>query len=154
MYDRPELQVWHKGRVVLLGDAAHPTSPVRRQTTFIQGTLTELMHRQHLGQGANQAFEDIYHLVRLLTKHNPSAAPPSTELLETVFSEYEQLRFIRTSELVKGARKQGETVRVVSGEEACRARNEAVKAVYADEHFMKRWLEFFSHPFRMGESEI
>lgn len=111
------------------------------------------MRQQHLGQGANQAFEDIYHLVRLLTKHNPSAAAPSTELLETIFSEYEQLRIARTSELVKGARKQGE-VRVVSGEEKCKARNEAVKAVYADEKFMERWLEFFTHPFRMGESEI
>ena len=29
LYDRPELSTWHKGRVVLIGDAAHPTSPVR-----------------------------------------------------------------------------------------------------------------------------
>ena len=28
LYDRPELETWYKGRVVLLGDAAHPTSPV------------------------------------------------------------------------------------------------------------------------------
>lgn len=28
LYDRPELRSWFKGRVVLLGDAAHPTSPV------------------------------------------------------------------------------------------------------------------------------
>jgi hypothetical protein len=28
LYDRPELQCWHQGRVLLIGDAAHPTSPV------------------------------------------------------------------------------------------------------------------------------
>jgi 2-polyprenyl-6-methoxyphenol hydroxylase-like FAD-dependent oxidoreductase len=29
LYDRPELESWFKGRIVLLGDAAHPSSPVR-----------------------------------------------------------------------------------------------------------------------------
>lgn len=28
LYDRPELKTWHSGRVVLVGDAAHPTTPV------------------------------------------------------------------------------------------------------------------------------
>jgi salicylate hydroxylase len=28
LYDRPDLKSWFKGRIVLLGDAAHPTSPV------------------------------------------------------------------------------------------------------------------------------
>ncbi|KAI0661203.1 FAD/NAD-P-binding domain-containing protein [Cubamyces menziesii] len=103
LYDRPELQAWHKGRVVLLGDAAHPTSP-------------------HIGQGANQAFEDIYHLVRLLCKHNPSAVTPSTELLSKIFTQFEDLRIPRTSEFVKRARKLGE-LRVVHGVEECKKRN-------------------------------
>jgi salicylate hydroxylase len=41
--DRPPLQQWSKGRVTLLGDAAHPVVP-------------------SLGQGANMAFEDAHEL--------------------------------------------------------------------------------------------
>ncbi|KAG2143868.1 hypothetical protein BD769DRAFT_1625589 [Suillus cothurnatus] len=100
LYDRPELESWFKGRIVLLGDAAHPSSP-------------------HLGQGANQAFEDIYHFMRLLRKHIPSTNQLSTELLLRVFTDYQDLRLLRTSELVRGARQQGET-RVVEGVDAFR----------------------------------
>ncbi|KAG8996557.1 hypothetical protein FRB93_000699 [Tulasnella sp. JGI-2019a] len=111
LYDRPELSKWHHGRVVLLGDVAHPTSP-------------------HLGQGANQAFEDIYHLSRLLSLHIPSPTPSaaaSTAVLDTIFTEFETLRITRTSALVRAARAQGD-MRVMSGEEACLARDEMVKA--------------------------
>ena len=39
IYDMPELPVWHRGRVVLVGDAAHAVGP-------------------HAGQGASMAIED------------------------------------------------------------------------------------------------
>ncbi|KAI0271690.1 hypothetical protein BC834DRAFT_841247 [Gloeopeniophorella convolvens] len=110
LYDRPELPTWHKGRVVLLGDAAHPTSP-------------------HLGQGANQTFEDVYHLTRLLDQHGIGE-------LEAVFTEYEQIRIPRCAELVKGARKQGES-RVVHGVDACKARNEGVRAFFQDDEIFR-----------------
>ncbi|TBU24974.1 FAD/NAD(P)-binding domain-containing protein [Dichomitus squalens] len=140
LYDRPELSTWHKGRVVLIGDAAHPTSP-------------------HLGQGANQALEDCYHLTRLLLVHNPTGASPSTELLSTVFTEFETLRIARTSDLVKRARQQGE-IRVISGVEACKKRNETVATMYggpakADDTALRVLLaDLIEHPFKPGESEI
>ncbi|KAJ7716469.1 FAD/NAD(P)-binding domain-containing protein [Mycena maculata] len=114
LYDRPELKSWHKGRVVLIGDAAHPTSP-------------------HLGQGANQAFEDVYHLIRLFHEHHPSpTSEPSAAALSTIFTEFEAKRMERTATLVRGARKAGE-IRVVEGPENVRARNDAVCAEWAGE---------------------
>ncbi|KAJ7450048.1 hypothetical protein B0H11DRAFT_2078241 [Mycena galericulata] len=114
LYDRPELKSWHQGRVVLIGDAAHPTSP-------------------HLGQGANQAFEDVYNLIRLITKHHPSPeSEPSTAELSTIFTEFEAIRLERTAALVRGARKTGER-RVVEGEEQVRARNDELCAEWAVE---------------------
>ena len=46
--DRPPLQSWSRGRVTLLGDAAHPMIP-------------------SLGQGANTAFEDAWELASYLS---------------------------------------------------------------------------------------
>src|ERR1700761_2352369 len=95
LYDRPELKTWHKGRVVLLGDAAHPTSPVRKQlgASIIVPELIQYHAYQHLGQGANQAFEDIYHLILALRKNNISATEHvSTAALESAFQSYEEVR--------------------------------------------------------------
>ncbi|KAJ7230218.1 hypothetical protein GGX14DRAFT_2733, partial [Mycena pura] len=118
LYDRPELKSWHKGRVVLMGDAAHPTSP-------------------HLGQGANQAFEDAHHLARLLVEYHAQTAGtsdvgpgPSIATLSAVFTAFETERMERTAALVRGARKVGE-LRVVGGVDAARARNELVSAEWA-----------------------
>ncbi|KAF8318178.1 FAD/NAD(P)-binding domain-containing protein [Clavulina sp. PMI_390] len=172
LYDRAELRSWYRGRVVLLGDAAHPTSP-------------------HLGQGANQAFEDIYHLVRLLVKHNtiannnalamqhhaeqgsmpsplssaastpPSSPPsafrssaswpfapaPSTETLTTVFELYTTKRRARTSALTKGARVQGE-LRLVHGVDKCLARNTKVRNIWNNEGAMiKAYMEVWKGTF-------
>jgi len=134
LYDRPQLETWHKGRVGLLGDAAHPTSP-------------------HLGQGANQAFEDIYHFVRLLTQQNSSAGSPSTEVLSTIFGELEETRIVRTAELVRKARIQGDN-RVLQGVPGCKARNNAIRGMFQDEKAVVEDVkDLYSQPF-MGQSEI
>lgn len=56
IHDRPPARVWGTGRVTLLGDAAHPTTP-------------------NLGQGACLAIEDAFVLARCLlqTAHDPVA---------------------------------------------------------------------------------
>ncbi len=103
--------------------------------------------------------EDCYHLTRLLLAHNPSGASPSTALLETIFSEFEGPRIARTSELVKGARQQGE-LRVVDGVEACKRRNEAIVEVYggvatgASSGLAAQFVHLVDNPFKAGESEI
>jgi salicylate hydroxylase len=50
IYDRDPIPQWTKGRVTLLGDAAHPTMPT-------------------LAQGGNMAIEDGYVLARNLARH-------------------------------------------------------------------------------------
>ncbi|KZT70894.1 FAD/NAD(P)-binding domain-containing protein [Daedalea quercina L-15889] len=134
LYGRPELSTWHKGRVILVGDAAHPTSP-------------------HLGRCANQAFEDIYHLVRLLVQHNTDAAPPPSDVLAKIFEEYCALRVPRTSRLVKEARAMGES-NVVQGIEACKARNAALRAVWSNKQaVMAQVADMYLQPF-VGQGEI
>lgn len=67
---------WHKGRVVLLGDAVHATTP-------------------HLGQGAGMAIEDAMVLAEELDR--------SAEL-ETALSAYRDRRFERCRYIVEASR--------------------------------------------------
>ena len=56
LYDREPLPTWTKGRLTLLGDAAHPMLP-------------------HLGQGANQSIEDGMALATILARVDARSAP-------------------------------------------------------------------------------
>ncbi|MEM6429310.1 MAG: FAD-dependent monooxygenase [Deinococcota bacterium] len=69
-YDRLPKQGWSRGRVVLLGDAIHATTP-------------------NLGQGGCMAIEDAVVLARYLTAH------PYRE----AFQRYEDARYKRTSDI-------------------------------------------------------
>lgn len=81
LYDREPLPTWTKGRLTLLGDAAHPMLP-------------------HLGQGANQAMEDGMALAILLSRTDKAGAPAALQV-------YEKLRRERVAEVQLGARQNG-----------------------------------------------
>ncbi|KAH6610106.1 hypothetical protein Trco_000126 [Trichoderma cornu-damae] len=119
LFDREELrpEQWYSKRCVLVGDAAHPTSP-------------------HLGQGANQAMEDCYHLSAALPDVSPDSQDYKTSLealgntlAESIFHPFAERRQPRTSELVRGARAMGEK-RVAVGPEKGRERDEAIAQSY------------------------
>ena len=79
IYDRDPLPQWTRGRVTLLGDAAHPTMPT-------------------LAQGANMAMEDGYVLARLLSRHGGD--------IETALQIYPTLRKPRTDWVTLKSREQ------------------------------------------------
>ena len=81
LYDREPLPVWTKGRLTLLGDAAHPMLP-------------------HLGQGANQSIEDGMALAIILAQADKITAP-------LALLAYEKLRRERVAEVQRGARANG-----------------------------------------------
>src|SRR3984957_3576885 len=82
LYDRRPLASWTKGRLALLGDAAHPMLP-------------------HLGQGANQAIEDGVALAVLLEQaQDPTEAPD-------ILPRYEKFRRVRTDVIQAEARQNG-----------------------------------------------
>jgi FAD-dependent urate hydroxylase len=73
--DIPTVPVWHGGRVVLVGDAAHPTSPSS-------------------GQGASQAIESALELARALR---------DVPELDHAFATYESARRARVEKIIAAA---------------------------------------------------
>jgi len=129
LYLRPIPQVWHKGRVVLCGDAAHPITPF-------------------LGQGANQASEDIYHLVRVLVEH----APLTNDALEQAFKEYTEIRKPKVTLVVDQSNSEA-SFRTVTGEEACLARDKKLEEGLQSDTW-KTILENVKGPYEPGKSAI
>jgi salicylate hydroxylase len=81
LYDREPLPMWTKGRLTLLGDAAHPMLP-------------------HLGQGVNQAIEDGMALATILAHADHASAPAA-------LAAYEKVRRERVGQVQRGARQNG-----------------------------------------------
>lgn len=79
IYERPSIYSWHDGRVLIMGDAAHPTTP-------------------NLGQGACMAIEDAVVLARALNKFNR---------VDEAFQSFASKRIRRTSFVVRSSRRAG-----------------------------------------------
>ncbi|KAK2598022.1 hypothetical protein QQS21_005859 [Conoideocrella luteorostrata] len=73
------LKEWHKGRVVLLGDATHKMSP-------------------NLGLGGNAAVESAVTLSNLLFSHVQNNGQSDMASIEPIFSEYQKRRMKRTQD--------------------------------------------------------
>ena len=78
--DIQSLPTWHKGRVLLIGDAAHAVSP-------------------NAGQGVSMALEDTLYLAKLLRDSGSS--------YESIFELFEQGRKPRVEKIVAEGRKRG-----------------------------------------------
>jgi salicylate hydroxylase len=79
--DRPPIKDWSRGRITLLGDAAHPML-------------------QYLAQGANMALEDGVCLAEQVEQNGDDYA--------TAFKNYQDLRYLRTARVQLMARVFGE----------------------------------------------
>jgi 2-polyprenyl-6-methoxyphenol hydroxylase-like FAD-dependent oxidoreductase len=79
-YDFPTVPVWHRDRMVIVGDAAHATSPAS-------------------GQGASMAIEDAVTLGKCL---RDIGDPPAA------FTRYEELRRARVERVVKQGKRNGD----------------------------------------------
>lgn len=77
LFDRDPLELWSRGRIVLLGDACHPMKP-------------------HMAQGAAMAIEDAVILVRCLERHGDD--------FDAAFNLYEVSRKDRASLVQKHSR--------------------------------------------------
>jgi len=98
IYDRDPIREWGRGRVTLLGDAAHPMTP-------------------NLGQGACQAIEDAVEVAWYLSWEQEA---------EAALRGYEAARVDRTASIVLGSRRFG-ALGQVNSPMLCRLRDLALR---------------------------
>lgn len=94
---------WYKGRVVLIGDAAHASSP-------------------HIAQGAAMAIEDAVVLAELAA---------SETAIDAALAEFQRRRFPRCKFVQDLSRKTGEDVSI-DDPELCRARDESIRRLFSN----------------------
>ena len=111
VHDCPPMEHWHSGRVVLLGDAAHPIGPM-------------------LGQGANMALEDAARLADLLASERDVPA---------ALLAYEEARSRRANKILQHSRliaKVGHTTNPIVN----RFRDLMIKTMNRDETYRDKEL--------------
>lgn len=100
LFDRPSLETWTRGRVTLLGDAAHPMLPF-------------------MGQGAAQSIEDGFVLARCLAADRDHP--------ERAVGAYAARRRERAAAMQAASREQGRDLQLID-EAAVAARNAQMRA--------------------------
>jgi salicylate hydroxylase len=111
LHDREPVTNWTRGRVTLLGDAAHPTL-------------------QYLAQGAQMAIEDGVVLAHEVARHGDD--------FNAAFLAYQQARMNRTARVVLSSRFFGEYIHVDAG--ARMLRNELARGRDPDNCWEVDWL--------------
>ncbi len=100
VHDHDPIRRWHRGNLILVGDAAHAPLPTS-------------------GQGACQALEDAWHLARYL-KESPGD-------LQRAFAGFTQARLEKTTNIIMAGR--GLAASLFNRDEGfCRARNESSRS--------------------------
>lgn len=102
IWDIAPFKTWSRGRVVLLGDAAHPTTP-------------------NLGQGAGMAIESAVVLARELS---------ASDDVPQAIGEYERKRMPRTARITKESWRIGK-IGQLENPSACAVRDFVLRAVPA-----------------------
>ena len=115
--DRPVLAQWGAGRVMLLGDAAHPMTP-------------------NLGQGANQALEDVEVLARAVASEisarpgGSGSGAGSESAVERIRRQYETERLAKANRVVVQSRRVGRVMQLANPA-ACWLRDTLLRTRFA-----------------------